>query len=77
MSKLGPLDYIVCQNILKHWVEFQLVDEQGEPIVNMPYRLRSRGNPQDERRGITDGFGMIREETFPQKMLWVFLTTVH
>ncbi|KOY60043.1 lipase, partial [Photorhabdus heterorhabditis] len=54
-----------CKNILKHWIEFQLVDEQGKPIVNMPYRLRSRGNPRDERRGVTDGFGMIREETFP------------
>ncbi|KAA1187330.1 lipase family protein [Photorhabdus heterorhabditis] len=65
MSKLGPLDHIDCKNILKHWIEFQLVDEQGKPIVNMPYRLRSRGNPRDERRGVTDGFGMIREETFP------------
>ncbi len=75
MSKLGPLDCIDCQNILKHWVEFQLVDEQGEPIVNMPYRLRSRGNQRDERRGVTDGFGVIREETFPPHPVRLYIGT--
>ncbi|WP_254361219.1 hypothetical protein [Photorhabdus heterorhabditis] len=43
MSKLGPLDHIDYKNILKHWIEFQLVDEQGKPLVNMPYRLKIKG----------------------------------
>ncbi|CDG18060.1 protein of unknown function [Xenorhabdus doucetiae] len=37
MSQLEPTDCIDCQKILKHWVEFQLVDEEGEPLSGMPY----------------------------------------
>ncbi|OCQ53809.1 Lipase (class 3) [Photorhabdus australis subsp. thailandensis] len=62
MSKLSPLDCLDCKKILKHWVEFQLVDEQGKPLVNMPYSLISRGLPNYVRRGRTDGFGVLREE---------------
>ncbi|WP_166301900.1 hypothetical protein [Photorhabdus cinerea] len=29
ISKLGPLDCIDSENILKHWIEFQLVDERA------------------------------------------------
>ncbi|NRN31016.1 lipase family protein, partial [Photorhabdus heterorhabditis subsp. aluminescens] len=65
MSKLGPLDHIDCKNILKHWIEFQLVDEQGKPLVNMPYRLKVRGNPLMGRKGVTDGNGLLREEDMP------------
>ncbi|WP_036769620.1 lipase family protein [Photorhabdus australis] len=62
MSKLSPLDCLDCKKILKHWVEFQLLDEQGKPLVNMPYSLISRGLPNYVRRGKTDGFGVLREE---------------
>ncbi|CAQ82813.1 MULTISPECIES: lipase family protein [Photorhabdus] len=62
MSKLSPLDCLDCKKILKHWVEFQLVDEQGKPLVNMSYSLISRGLPNYVRRGKTDGFGVLREE---------------
>ncbi|MEQ2016246.1 lipase family protein [Photorhabdus bodei] len=51
-----------CKRFLKNWVEFQLVDEQGKPLVNMPYRLISRGTPGYVRQGTTDGFGVLREE---------------
>ncbi|WP_339367566.1 hypothetical protein [Photorhabdus luminescens] len=51
-----------CKRFLKNWVEFQLVDEQGKPLVNMPYRLISRGTPGYVRRGVTNGFGVLREE---------------
>ncbi|TNH41475.1 lipase family protein [Photorhabdus luminescens] len=51
-----------CKRFLKNWVEFQLVDEQGKPLVNMPYRLISRGTPGYVRQGVTNGFGVLREE---------------
>ncbi|WP_387489640.1 lipase family protein [Photorhabdus sp. RM96S] len=51
-----------CKRFLKNWVEFQLVDEQGKPLVNMPYRLISYGTPGYVRQGTTDGFGVLREE---------------
>ncbi len=62
MSKLSPLYYLDCKNILKNWIEFQLVDEQGKPLVNMPYSLISKGLPNYVRKGKTDGFGVLREE---------------
>ncbi|MGV7961041.1 lipase family protein [Photorhabdus tasmaniensis] len=52
-----------CKKYLKNWVEFQLVDEQDKPLVNMPYRLISRGTPGYVRHGVTDGFGVLREDT--------------
>ncbi|WP_036774969.1 lipase family protein [Photorhabdus australis] len=70
MSTLNPLECFDCR-ILKHWVEFQLVDEQGKPLVNMPYGLISRGLPNHVRRGRTDGFGVLREEdlsAYPVKL---------
>ncbi|TDB54282.1 lipase family protein [Photorhabdus khanii] len=51
-----------CKRFLKNWVEFQLVDEQDKPLVNQPYRLISRGTPGYVRQGVTDGFGVLREE---------------
>ncbi|NRN28425.1 lipase family protein [Photorhabdus heterorhabditis] len=70
MSTLNPLECFDCR-ILKHWIEFQLVDEQGKPLVNMPYGLISRGLPNHVRRGRTDGFGVLREEdlsAYPVKL---------
>ncbi|MDX8001058.1 DUF2235 domain-containing protein [Xenorhabdus sp. Reich] len=61
MSKLEPLDCLDCQKILKHWIEFQLVDEQGEPLAGIPYKLKIRGKKRLERTGTTDGNGVLRE----------------
>ncbi|WP_240042319.1 lipase family protein [Photorhabdus khanii] len=61
MSQLDPRECLDCRR-LKHWVEFQLVDEQGKPLINVPYGLISRGLPNHVRRGTTDGFGVLREE---------------
>ncbi|MBS9425425.1 lipase family protein [Photorhabdus caribbeanensis] len=61
MSTLDPRECLDCR-LLKHWVEFQLVDEQGKPLVNMPYSLISKGLPNYVRKGKTDGFGVLREE---------------
>ncbi|MDC9605508.1 glycoside hydrolase family 19 protein [Xenorhabdus griffiniae] len=65
MSQLKPTDCIDCQKILKHWIEFQLVDEEGKPLVGMSYKLKSRGNQNIKRTGTTDGDGLLREEDLP------------
>ncbi|MDC9595099.1 phospholipase effector Tle1 domain-containing protein [Xenorhabdus sp. IM139775] len=65
MSKLEPLDCLDCQKILKHWIEFQLVDEQGEPLAGIPYKLKIRGKKGLDRTGTTDGNGLLREEDLP------------
>ncbi|WP_052189811.1 MULTISPECIES: hypothetical protein [Xenorhabdus] len=65
MSQLEQSDCINCPNILKQWVEFQLVDEEGEPLTGIPYKLQSRGNPSFERTGTTDGTGLLRETDLP------------
>ncbi|MDC9595108.1 hypothetical protein [Xenorhabdus sp. IM139775] len=65
MSQLEPTDCIDCQKILKHWVEFQLVDEEGKPLSGIPYKLTSRGNKSIVRTGTTDGNGLLREEDLP------------
>ncbi|WP_196800741.1 glycoside hydrolase family 19 protein [Xenorhabdus nematophila] len=65
MSQLEQTDCIDCQKILKQWVEFQLVDEEGKPLVGMPYKLKSRGNKSIVRTGTTDGNGILREADLP------------
>ncbi|PHM46105.1 phospholipase A1 [Xenorhabdus mauleonii] len=72
MGQLEPTDCIDCQNTLKHWIEFQLVDEQGKPLIGIPYNLMSMGNKKDIRTGVTDGEGFLREENLPpmQVILW-------
>lgn len=47
----------------KHWVEFQLLDEQGEPLADMPYCAvndATRADCAPEYRGISDAQGVIR-----------------
>ncbi|MDX7993105.1 glycoside hydrolase family 19 protein [Xenorhabdus littoralis] len=65
MSQLEQTDCINCPNILKHWIEFQLVDGEGKPLVGMPYKLKSRGNKSIVRTGTTDGNGILREADLP------------
>ncbi|MBD1227221.1 T6SS phospholipase effector Tle1-like catalytic domain-containing protein [Xenorhabdus griffiniae] len=65
MKPLDPTNCIDCQNILKNWIEFQLVDEQGNPLIGIPYKLKSRGNKSIVRAGTTDGKGILREEDLP------------
>ncbi|MDC9622842.1 lipase family protein [Xenorhabdus sp. XENO-7] len=73
MSQLQPTDCIDCQKILKHWIEFQLVDEQGEPLAGMPYKLVSISNKKDVRTGVTNSEGLLREENLPPTpvRLWI------
>ncbi|MDX8000872.1 lipase family protein [Xenorhabdus sp. Reich] len=60
-----------CQDILKNKIEIQLVDEHNKPISNMPYILKNR---KVERKGMTDGNGMIREEKLLASPLRLFLS---
>ncbi|MCW7763665.1 lipase family protein [Photorhabdus luminescens] len=73
MSKLSPLDCLDCKDMLKNWLEFQLVDEQGKPLINMPYRLKIRGNPRLGRKGVTDGNGLLREEDMPPHPVTLYI----
>jgi hypothetical protein len=48
-----------------HWVEFQLVDELGEPLANLPWRATNqavRDGCVAEYSGMTDAQGVIRLE---------------
>lgn len=49
----------------KHWVEFQLVDEMGEPLADLPWRAINqavRDGCVPEYSGVTDAQGVIRLE---------------
>lgn len=49
----------------RYWVEFQLLDEQGEPVANMPYRGindATRCQHVKEYTGHSDASGIIRIE---------------
>ncbi|MEX6675537.1 lipase family protein [Pseudomonas sp. W2Oct36] len=56
----------------KHWVEFQLVDELGKPLANLPWRAFNqavRDGCVPEYTGITDAEGVIRlEDLYPLDM---------
>ncbi|WP_340620288.1 lipase family protein [Xenorhabdus siamensis] len=60
-----------CKNMLKNKIEIQLVDEHNKPISNMPYILK---NSKIERKGMTDGNGIIREEKLLASPLRLFLS---
>ena len=47
----------------QHWIEFQLLDEQGDPLSNMPYRVENdatRAACAPEYAGRSDAQGVIR-----------------
>src|SRR5450830_921869 len=49
----------------RHWIEFQLLDEQGEPLANLPYRAvneATRERVVPEFLGHSDAEGVIRIE---------------
>ncbi|WP_127960374.1 lipase family protein [Serratia microhaemolytica] len=54
-----PPTHYSC-DLLRHWVEIELLDEQGQPITNMPYQLRDPNGVT--RHGRSDFNGIIREE---------------
>lgn len=54
-----------CDEQMPYWVEFQLVDEQGEPVANMPWNVESAHPVSGPVEGFTysgqsDADGLIR-----------------
>lgn len=62
---LCPLKEVWCGTQIKHWIEIQLVDEQGEALPYLPYRAQNdatREGAMPEYRGQADAEGVIRIE---------------
>jgi hypothetical protein len=62
---LNPRKDVTVGKQKTHWVEFQLLDEQGEPLANMPYRAvndATRAACAPECSGRSDAQGLIRLE---------------
>ena len=60
---LNPRKNVTCGEQIQHWIEFQLLDEQGEPLVNMPYRAANQATRDayiEEYLGQSDAEGVIR-----------------
>ena len=60
---LNPFKDFIGGKQIRHWIEFQLLDEQGEPLPNMPYRVENdatRGAFAPEYVGQSDAQGVIR-----------------
>ncbi|MBV7576348.1 lipase family protein [Pseudomonas sp. PDM32] len=60
---LNPFKDFIGGKQKQHWVEFQLVDEQGDPLANMPYRAvneATRAGVAAEYVGQSDAQGVIR-----------------
>ncbi|SEN65700.1 Lipase (class 3) [Pseudomonas sp. ok272] len=63
---LGPCKEVTCHGEQKRrWVEFQLLDERGEPLANLPYEAVNdamRANCAPGCSGVSDAQGVIRIE---------------
>jgi hypothetical protein len=60
---LNPSKDVTCGKQKDYWVEFQLLDEQGESVANMPYRAindATRTGYVSEYAGQSDAQGVIR-----------------
>lgn len=60
---LNPHKDVTCGKQKQHWIEFQLLDEQGDPLANLPYRAvndATRAACAPEYAGQSDAQGMIR-----------------
>ncbi|WP_339418696.1 MULTISPECIES: lipase family protein [unclassified Pseudomonas] len=60
---LNPRKDVIGGKQKQHWVEFQLLDEQGDPLANMPYRAvndATRAACAPECAGQSDAQGVIR-----------------
>jgi len=62
---LGSSKVVICGKQKTHWLEFQLLDERGEPLANMPYRAENdatRAACAPVYTGSSDAQGVIRLE---------------
>ncbi|MGE8060681.1 lipase family protein [Pseudomonas sp. NPDC089547] len=62
---LNPIKEVICGKQKQHWVEFQLLDELGEPLANLPFRAENdatRSGCAAVLTGQSDESGVIRLE---------------
>jgi hypothetical protein len=62
---LNPFKVVTGSKQIRHWIEYQLLDEQGEPVANMPYLAINdaiRAGLVAEYVGQSDAQGVIRLE---------------
>ena len=62
---LNPFKVIIVGKQKQHWIEFQLLDEQGEPLANMPFRAQNEATRTayvPEYAGVSGADGVIRIE---------------
>ncbi|RQO45237.1 lipase family protein [Pseudomonas sp. KBW05] len=62
---LNPFKDFIGGKQIQHWVEFQFLDELGQPLANLPYRASneaSRGGYVPAFVGYSDAEGVIRLE---------------
>ncbi|POF40650.1 Pdl protein [Pseudomonas laurylsulfativorans] len=60
---LGSCKTVICGKQKMHWIEFQLLDEGGEPLANLPYRALNEATRVDfipQYTGRSDAEGVIR-----------------
>ena len=60
---LNPYKDFIGGEQIQHWIEFQLLDEQGEPLANLPYRAVNEATREGfvpEFVGYSDAEGVIR-----------------
>ena len=74
---LNPTKIFIGGEQKTFWVEFQLLDEQGEPLANMPYRAINEAilaNCFPEFSGHSDAQGVIRIEGLHPLDITLWLT---
>lgn len=73
---LNPRKPVTCGAQKQHWIEFCLLDEQGDPLANMPYKVvndATREGCASEYIGKSDAQGLIRIEGLHPLPITVFL----
>ncbi|MNF45649.1 Lipase (class 3) [compost metagenome] len=73
---LCPFYDVTVGKTKQYWIEFQLFDEQGEPLANLPFRARNeatRTGYVPEYSGHSDARGVIRLEGLHPLAITLFL----
>ncbi|WP_152227540.1 lipase family protein [Pseudomonas sp. SCB32] len=73
---LCPLKDVQAGKQIKHWLEFQLIDERGEPLANQRYRVINeavRSGEVPEFRGKSDAKGVVRLDGLKSLAVTLFI----
>jgi hypothetical protein len=74
---LGSMKSVAINEVKRHWIEYQLVDELGAPLADLPYRATNeavRSGVVREYVGRSDGDGIIRIEGLHPIPLTLFIS---